>query len=149
LVVREDSLTLYGFAEDAERELFELLQTASGVGPRLAQAVLTVHTPETVRRALLTEDLVALTLVPGIGRKGAQRMVLELKDKVLGTTAPGPVPAQPGWRDTLSQALVGLGFPASQADETVVRLAEAHPDAGDAEVPTLLREGLALLGRNR
>jgi Holliday junction DNA helicase RuvA len=149
LVVREDSLTLYGFAEDAERELFELLQTASGVGPRLAQAVLTVHTPETVRRALLTEDLVALTLVPGIGRKGAQRMVLELKDKVLGTTAAAPIAAQPGWRDTLSQALVGLGFPASQADETVVRLAEAHPDAGDAEVPTLLREGLALLGRNR
>ncbi|MDT7548807.1 MAG: holliday junction helicase RuvA [Actinomycetota bacterium] len=149
LVVREDSLTLYGFAEDAERELFELLQTASGVGPRLAQAVLTVHTPETVRRALLTEDLVALTLVPGIGRKGAQRMVLELKDKVLGTAAAAPIPAQPGWRDTLSQALVGLGFPASQADETVVRLAEAHPDAGDAEVPTLLREGLALLGRSR
>jgi Holliday junction DNA helicase RuvA len=149
LVVREDSLTLYGFADDAERELFELLQTASGVGPRVAQAVLTVHTPETVRRALLTEDLVALTLVPGIGRKGAQRMVLELKDKVLGTTAAAPVPAQPGWRDTLSQALVGLGFPASQADEAVVRLAEAHPDAGDAEVPALLREGLALLGRNR
>jgi len=149
LVVREDSLTLYGFADDEERALFELLQTASGVGPRLAQAVLTVHTPDTVRRALLTEDLVALTLVPGIGRKGAQRMVLELKDKVVGTTTAAPVAVQPGWRDTLSQALVGLGFPSSQADEAVVRLAEAHPDAGDADVPELLREGLAMLGRSR
>jgi Holliday junction DNA helicase RuvA len=148
LVVREDSLTLYGFADDEERQLFELLQTASGVGPRLAQAVLTVHTPDTVRRALLTEDLVALTLVPGIGRKGAQRMVLELRDKVIGTAA-APAAPQPGWRDTLSQALAGLGFPATQADEAVVRLAEAHPDAGDADVPALLREGLALLGRNR
>jgi Holliday junction DNA helicase RuvA len=149
LVVREDSLTLYGFADDEERQLFELLQTASGVGPRLAQAVLTVHTPDTVRRALLTEDLVALTLVPGIGRKGAQRMVLELKDKVIGTTAAAPAAPLPGWRDTLSQALVGLGFPATHADEAVVRLAEAHPEAGDADVPALLREGLALLGRNR
>jgi holliday junction DNA helicase RuvA len=149
LVVREDSLTLYGFADDDERELFELLQTASGVGPRLAQAVLTVHTPDAVRRALLTEDLTALTLVPGIGRKGAQRMVLELKDKVVGGSATPATAAQAGWRETLSEALVGLGFGAGDADATVVRLAEAHPDAGDADVPDLLREALALLGRNR
>jgi Holliday junction DNA helicase RuvA len=149
LVVREDSLTLYGFADDDERELFELLQTASGVGPRLAQAVLTVHTPDTVRRALLTEDLVALTLVPGIGRKGAQRMVLELKDKVVGTTSAAPLAAQSGWRDTLQQALVGLGFQEKPADEAVVRVAEAHPEATDADVPALLREALAMLGRAR
>lgn len=149
LVVREDSLTLYGFADDDERELFELLQTASGVGPRLAQAVLTVHTPDTVRRALLTEDLTALTLVPGIGRKGAQRMVLELKDKIVGTTGAAPAPSQPGWRDTVSQALVGLGFPAPAADDAVVRLAQDHPTAGEADVPELLRKGLAMLGRGR
>jgi Holliday junction DNA helicase RuvA len=149
LVVREDSLTLYGFAEDDERELFELLQTSSGVGPRLAQAVLTVHTPDAVRRALLTEDLTALTLVPGIGRKGAQRMVLELKDKVVGVAVTPSPAGQAGWRDTLGQALVGLGFGPADADATVVRLAEAHPDAGDADVPALLREALALLGRNR
>ena len=149
LVVREDSLTLYGFADDEERELFELLQTASGVGPRLAQAVLTVHTPDAVRRALLTEDLQALTLVPGIGRKGAQRMVLELKDKVIGTTTAAPIPVQGGWRDTLSQALVGLGFPPSQADDAVVRLAATHPTAAEGDVPDLLREGLAMLGRGR
>jgi Holliday junction DNA helicase RuvA len=150
LVVREDSLTLYGFADDDERVLFELLQTASGVGPRLAQAVLTVHTPDSVRRALATEDLTALTLVPGVGRKGAQRMVLELKDKIgaVGQTS-AATPALTGWRDTLSQALVGLGWTTPRSDEVVVRLAEAHPEATDADVPALLREALAALGRAR
>jgi Holliday junction DNA helicase RuvA len=149
LVVREDSLTLYGFADDDERALFELLQTASGVGPRVAQAVLTVHTPDAVRRALVTEDLAALCLVPGIGRKGAQRMVLELKDKAGLPGASAPALAQTGWRDTLSQALVGLGWSAPQADEVVVRLAGDHPGATEADVPSLLREALAQLGRSR
>ena len=150
LVVREDSLTLYGFADDDERAMFELLQTASGVGPRVAQAVLTVHTPDAVRRALTTEDLAALCLVPGIGRKGAQRMVLELKDKtqVAGGSSVAPV-AVGGWRDTLGSALVGLGWSAAQADEVVVQLAADHPDATEADVPELLREGLAMLGRGR
>jgi len=151
LVVREDSLTLYGFADDDERTLFELLQTSSGVGPRVAQAVLTVHTPEAVRRALATEDLTALCLVPGIGRKGAQRMVLELKDKALlsgAYTAPA-AGAAAGWRDTLTRALVGLGWSAPQADEVVVALAAAHPAAGADDVPQLLREALAQLGRSR
>lgn len=151
LVVREDSLTLYGFGDDDERSLFELLQTASGVGPRLAQAVLTVHPPDAVRRALATEDLRALCLVPGIGRKGAQRMVLELKDKALPVgTAGASVPAgAAGWRDTLTSALVGLGWSTSQADEVVVSLAADHPDAGSEDVPRLLREALALLARRR
>jgi Holliday junction DNA helicase RuvA len=151
LVVREDSLTLYGFAEDDERALFELLQTASGVGPRLAQAVLTVHTPDAVRRALATEDLAALCLVPGIGRKGAQRLVLELKDKAqLAGAGSATAAAQPaGWRDTLAQALVGLGWSAAQADEVVVRLAAEHPAAGEGDVPALLREALGQLGRSR
>ncbi len=149
LVVREDSLTLYGFADDEERALFELLQTASGVGPRLAQAVLTVHTPDAVRRALVSEDLVALCLVPGIGRKGAQRLVLELKDKAGLPTAGAPVAAATGWRDTLTSALVGLGWTTPQADEVVVRLAAEHPAATEADVPGLLREALAQLGRAR
>ncbi len=150
LVVREDSLTLYGFADNEERELFELLQTSSGVGPKLAQAVLTVHTPEGLQRALLAEDLVALCLVPGIGRKGAQRLVLELKDKLVGV--PGAASTgqnTPSWRDTLSSALVGLGWTAGQADDAVLRLVEAHPGATDSDVPVLLREALALLGRAR
>ena len=149
LVVREDSLTLYGFADDDERALFELLQTASGVGPRLAQAVLTVHTPDAVRRALVSEDLATLCLVPGIGRKGAQRMVLELKDKAGlpgAAVVPGVVHAA-GWRDTLAQALVGLGWTAAQSDQVVDGLAASHPDASDEDVPVLLRAALAQLGR--
>jgi Holliday junction DNA helicase RuvA len=148
LVVREDSLTLYGFETDDERELFELLQTSSGVGPKLAQAVLTVHTPDVVRRAIATEDLNALCLVPGIGRKGAQRLVLELKDK-MGIHGASPVAQSVAWRDTLTEALVGLGWSAAQADETVVRLSAAHPEATEAEVPSLLREALAMLGKAR
>ena len=82
LVVREDSLTLYGFSSDDERNVFELLQTATGVGPRLALAMLAVHAPDALRRAVSTEDLGALTMVPGIGKKGAQRIVLEMKDRL-------------------------------------------------------------------
>ncbi|MCW2598514.1 MAG: Holliday junction helicase RuvA [Frankiales bacterium] len=149
LVVREDSLTLYGFETDDEREIFELLQTSSGVGPKVAQAVLTVHPPDAVRRAIATEDLTALCLVPGIGRKGAQRMVLELKDKLGLASAGTPVSSRAPWRDLLAEALTGLGWSAGQADETVVRLAESHPAATEADVPTLLREALALLGRPR
>ncbi|MCW2616160.1 MAG: Holliday junction branch migration protein RuvA [Frankiales bacterium] len=150
LVVREDSLTLYGFADDDERVMFELLQTSSGVGPRVAQAVLAVHTPDAVRRALATEDLTALCQVPGIGRKGAQRMVLELKDKaqLSGGSSTGGGQAA-GWRDTLTSALVGLGWTAGQVDEVVVRLASSHPAATGADVPALLREALAALGSNR
>ena len=147
LVVREDSLTLFGFETDDERALFELLQTSSGVGPKLAQAVLTVLVPDAVRRAIASEDLTTLCLVPGIGRKGAQRLVLELKDKV-GATGAAAASAG-GWRDTLAGALIGLGWSGSQVEDAVQRLAESNPGAGDADVPTLLREGLALLGRNR
>ena len=93
LVVREDALTLYGFAGDDERNTFELLQTATGVGPRLALAMLAVFSPDALRRAVATEDLAALTTVPGIGRKGAQRIVLELAGR-LGS--PGEVPAGEG-----------------------------------------------------
>ncbi len=149
LVVREDSLTLYGFADDDERTMFELLQTASGVGPRVAQAVLTVHTPDAVRRALATEDLATLCLVPGIGRKGAQRMVLELKDKAGLPGLSASLPAAGGWRDTLSQALVGLGWSSAQADEVLTGLAAEHPAATEADVPVLLRQALAQLGRSR
>jgi Holliday junction DNA helicase RuvA len=146
LVVREESLTLYGFETDDERDLFEVLQTASGVGPKVAQAVLTVHTPDAVRRALATEDLTALTLVPGIGRKGAQRMVLELKDK-LGLVGAAPPGTAGGWRDTLSEALTGLGWSQAQADEVVVGLAAEHPDATAADVPVLLKAALARMAR--
>jgi Holliday junction DNA helicase RuvA len=153
LVVREDSLTLYGFADDDERAVFELLQGASGVGPRLAQAVLAVHPPDAVRQALADEDVTALVQVPGIGRKGAQRMVLELKDKAgalpRGAAAAPGSGAAPAWRETLAQALTGLGWSPSQADGAVAALAERHPGAGPSDVPALLREALAVLGSGR
>ena len=115
LVVREDSLTLYGFADDDERALFELLQTASGVGPRLAQAVLAVHTPDEVRRAIATADIAALTRVPGIGKKGAERLVLELRDRIGAVEPAGAGRRSPPVTAALArtrsrQALVGLGW---------------------------------------
>ena len=124
LVVREDALTLYGFAADDERDMFELLQTASGVGPRLALAMLAVFTPDALRRAVAAEDLTALTRVPGIGRKGAQRIVLELAGR-LGSPGDGGGPAgrrpRPGraagaepWRDQVRAGLVNLGWQAAR-----------------------------------
>src|SRR3954447_6305883 len=92
LVVREDSLTLFGFATDDERAVFDTLQSVAGVGPKLAQAVLAVHSPDAVRAAVATDDIGALTLVPGVGRKGTQRLVLELKDRLGAPIGAGRLP---------------------------------------------------------
>src|ERR1700749_282775 len=107
LVVREDSLTLFGFGTDEERNVFDPLQTASGIGPRLALAMLAVHSPDALRRAVATEDIKALTMVPGIGNKGAQRIVLEMRDRLgapgdglAGAGVAGPRPAGSSWRGT-------------------------------------------------
>jgi holliday junction DNA helicase RuvA len=153
LVVREDSLTLYGFADDGARQLFELLQTASGVGPRLAQAVLAVHAPDTVRRAIASGDIATLTRVPGIGKKGAERLVLELRDRVGGAGgddgyAPGVTPGAT-WADQVRQALVGLGWTASQADQAVAAVAEQLDGQPAPAVPVLLKQAIQALGRAR
>jgi holliday junction DNA helicase RuvA len=151
LVVREDSLTLYGFADDAEKQLFELLQTASGVGPRLAQAVLSVLTPDAVRKAIAGADTATLTRVPGVGKKGAERLVLELRDRI------GPVPVGAdgaagvtggAWPEQVRQALVGLGWTAGQADQAVAAVAESL-DGPPPPVPVLLKQAIRLLGRTR
>jgi len=155
LVVREDSLTLYGFENDDARGLFELLQTASGVGPRLAQAVLAVHPPDVVRKAIATGDLNTLTRVPGIGKKGAERLVLELRDRI-GSVSVGPggesmsLPvAGISWADQVRQALVGLGWTAAQADQAVgVVSAELNGEPAPA-VPQLLKRAIQVLGRAR
>lgn len=150
LVVREDSLTLYGFADDDERTLFELLQSASGVGPRLAQAVLAVHPPSVVRRAIATEDLATLTRVPGIGRKGAQRIVLELKDRItsdVGAPAPVTVPAPaPAWPDQLRAALTGLGWSAREAEDAVLAVTPEAEDSDQPDLAVLLRSALRASG---
>ncbi|MEU0528312.1 Holliday junction branch migration protein RuvA [Streptomyces niveus] len=158
LVVREDSLTLYGFADDDERQTFELLQTASGVGPRLAQAMLAVHAPDTLRVAVATGDEKTLTAVPGIGKKGAQKLLLELKDRLgepVGTHIgrQGVAAAPASWSDQLHSALIGLGYATREADEAVALVApqaEAAIAAGEAPaVPRLLRAALQSLNRTR
>jgi len=154
LVVREDSLTLYGFADDDERTVFELLQTASGVGPRLAQAMLAVHTPDDLRWAVSTENLVALTKVPGIGTKGAQRIVIELRDRLgpplshaVGTVGPAGA-AKSGWQGQVHAALLGLGWSGRDADAAVDQVAPLVGDGVDgADVPELLRAALRTLAR--
>jgi holliday junction DNA helicase RuvA len=151
MVVREDSLTLYGFADDDEKQLFELLQTASGVGPRLAQAVLAVHHPDAVRRAVSGGDIAALTRVPGIGKKGAERLVLELRDRigpvaVTGATSAGLLAGD--WQDQVRQGVLALGWTASQADQAVAAVAETV-DGEVPPVPVLLRQAIRLLGRAR
>jgi len=151
LVVREDSLTLYGFASDEERDIFEQVQTVSGVGPRLALAMLSVLAPDRLRAAVTGSDLATLTKVPGIGKKGAERIVLELRDKigmpsaVAGTTPAAPTAAGPSWRDQVTDALTGLGYSGKQAEDAVTAVAASAP--ADANVSEMLRAALRELGR--
>jgi len=151
MVVREDSLTLYGFADEDEKQLFELLQTASGVGPRLAQAVLAVHAPDVVRRAIVGADLATLTQVPGIGKKGAEKMVVELRDRIgplpLGDGGPAGV-LSGGWQEQVRQGVLALGWTVAQADQAVSKVAETI-DGDVPPVPVLLRQAIRLLGRAR
>ncbi|MFG1948992.1 Holliday junction branch migration protein RuvA [Nonomuraea sp. NPDC048826] len=154
LVVREESLTLYGFATDDERTVFEMLQTASGVGPKLALAMLAVHSPQALRVAVASADLKALTQVPGIGQKGAQRIVLELKDRLgaspeaVDAALNGPRP-DTVWREQVHSGLVGLGYSGKDADEAVAAVepqAEADLAAGRApQIAALLKSALRAL----
>jgi holliday junction DNA helicase RuvA len=146
LVVREDSLTLFGFADAEERDLFTLLQTVSGVGPRLALATLAVLSPDALRAGLADGDVATLTRVPGIGRKGAERLVLELRDKVVAPDRTPVAPAVGGPRTEVVEALLGLGFAAKPAEQAVDAVL-AEQSAADAA--TLLRAALTRLGRSR
>jgi holliday junction DNA helicase RuvA len=155
LVVREDSLTLFGFGSEDERNVFELLQTASGIGPRLALAMLAVHSPDALRRAVAAEDLNALTMVPGIGKKGAQRIVLELAgrlgapgDVVGNGAAPPRAGAAPSWRDQVQSGLMNLGWPARDA-EAAVAAVESEADGDQTQdVATALRAALRKLSKS-
>jgi holliday junction DNA helicase RuvA len=152
LLVREDALTLYGFATEDERNVFELLQTASGVGPRLALAMLAVHSPDALRRAVASEDLTALTQVPGIGKKGAERIVLELRDR-LGVAADLPV-AVPGarqaavapWREQVRAGLMNLGWTGRDAEQAIAAVEpEIAADGAEVNVALALRAALRKL----
>jgi Holliday junction DNA helicase RuvA len=163
LVVREDSLTLFGFSDRDERVVFEQVQTVTGVGPKVALALLTVHAPDALRRAVMTDDLVALMKVPGMGRKSAQRLVLELKDRLgppRGTShgSPSAGPAADGsdhgrdWQSQVLAGLVGLGWSSRDAEEAVSAVA-AERDADEvqrdlpADVAVLLKSALRQLSR--
>jgi Holliday junction DNA helicase RuvA len=152
LMVREDALTLYGFASEDERNVFELLQTASGVGPRLALAMLAVHAPDALRRAVAVEDLVTLMQVPGVGKKGAQRIVLELKDRLgaAGETFGAGLGARPGaassWRDQVRAGLINLGWAPRDAEQAIAAVEpELEADGGPVDVAMALRAALKKL----
>lgn len=154
LVVREDSLTLFGFADADERAVFETLQTATGVGPRLAQAVLSVLTPEAVRCAVADDDVTSLTRVPGVGKKVAQRLILELSGRLEppARTAPAAAAdAAPDVHEEVRDGLVSLGYSAREADAAVSAAYDATAGAtgaGGADSTELLRAALALLRRS-
>lgn len=157
LVVREDSMTLYGFATPDEKEVFEVLIGVSGVGPRLAMAVLAVHDPETVRIAASSGDDKTFTKVPGIGPKGARRIVLELADKLVptgATVAGGPEAAGPQadtpWLDPVLEALTGLGWTEKDADKAVKDTLRHEPELEEsADVASVLRATLRHLGQGQ
>lgn len=152
LVVREDSLTLYGFTEADERDCFELVQSASGIGPKIAQAVVSVLSPDALRAAIAAENIAALTKVPGIGVKGAQRLVIELKDKINTlaaitgpATSAGSAPAQ--WRDQVKGGLEGLGWSSRDADKACDAVAPLADDDPATPVAVLMRAALRSLAK--
>lgn len=153
MVVREDSMTLFGFAETGEREVFEVLLSVAGIGPRLALAVLAVHTPEEVRIAASTGDAKAFTKVSGIGPKGAQRIVLELAGKLVPTGEAVPAAAAastggPAWMGQVLEALTGLGWTEKDAEKAIAATTDTQPElAAAGNVGEILRSVLRDLGR--
>lgn len=146
LVVREDSLTLYGFADAGERWIFRTVQTVPGIGPRLAMTMLATLTADQIREAIAAEDERVLTAVSGLGRKTAQRLIVDLKDRlgpVTGSSA-AAVPATASWRLQVSAALTGLGWSAPQAQTAIAEVA-TRPGAGELGVPEALRLALQVL----
>ncbi len=151
MVVREDSLTLYGFVDEDEKQTFELVQTASGVGPKVAQSMLAVLGPDDVRRAVASDDVKTLTRVPGIGQKGAQRIILELKDRLgapvgHATSSPVSQPSAP-WRDQVRQGLLGLGWSVKDADRAIDQVADEAGDDPSVDVGAMLRAALRTLSK--
>ena len=146
LLVREDALTLYGFESKADRELFELLQTVSGIGPKVAQSALnTYETPQLIS-AIFNGDGAILEKISGLGKKGAQRLILELKEKVVPIDGVATSSA-PAWREKLTQALTGLGFSPKEALDTAEAVALANAQASSEPIENLLRQALQLRGR--
>lgn len=150
MVVREDSLTLFGFTDAAQKDLFVLLQTVSGIGPRIALAMLAVLEPATLTGAISDGNIAVLTQVPGIGRKGAERLCVELRDKVgaldSGDSVVSSSPSS-GVRASVVEALTGLGFAAKQSETAVDAVLADTPDTSD--MSSVLRTALTTLGRKK
>ncbi|HTI77279.1 MAG TPA: Holliday junction branch migration protein RuvA [Mycobacterium sp.] len=146
MIVREDSQTLYGFADADARDLFLTLLGVSGVGPKIALATLAVYDAPSLRQALGDGDVTALTRVPGIGKRGAERMVLELRDKIGSTHAASGAVALNGHsvRGPVVEALVGLGFALKQAEEATDKVLANEPEASTSSA---LRSALSMLGK--
>ncbi len=148
LVVREDSLTLFGFLDEESKNVFELLQTVSGVGPKVALSILGSLSLEDLARAIAQENVGVIEKVPGIGKKGAQRMILELKGKMARTSShASQLMHQPPWREQLTSALVSLGFAPKDSDNAisslVARLQSEGIDPATVALGDLLKDALA------
>ena len=152
LVVREDSLTLFGFLDDVSRALFELVQTVSGIGPKVAMSILAVMSPDDLASAVAQENVASIERVPGIGKKGAQRLILELKGKVFSTSGTYISHVAP-WREQLVSALLALGFTARDAESAigalVVSLQDIGEDPAQMEMGELLKRALQKGSRGR
>jgi Holliday junction DNA helicase RuvA len=147
LVVREDAMTLFAFLDSSERDTFEILQTVSGIGPKVALAITGSLTSDDLARAVAQEDFTTIEKVPGIGKKGAQRLVLELKGKIHTSSNESKIPVvQSGIRDQLLAALTGLGFSPKDSDaaitSTFALLSESSTDPSQIEISELLRLAL-------
>jgi Holliday junction DNA helicase RuvA len=146
LVVREDSLTLYGFFDEESRLAFDLVQTVSGVGPKVAMSILAIMTPEDLGLAIAQENIAALERVPGIGRKGAQRLILELKGKLTHLSQGIPIGHLPLWREQLSSALTSLGYSAKEADTCIggllLSMQSKKEDPASLDMSELLKRAL-------
>lgn len=148
LVVREESLTLYGFADDCERDMWQLVQTVSGIGPKVALAFIAVLSPAEASRALAESDLATLTRVPGIGKKGAERLVVELKDKV-GLPQAESARESSSWRPQVRDALIGLGWSAKESEKAVEYVSGRLPEGQDSSVSEILKLALQTMAQGR
>ncbi|MEI6119554.1 MAG: Holliday junction branch migration protein RuvA [Actinomycetes bacterium] len=149
LIVREDSLTLFGFERQQDRELFEILLSVTGIGPKVAQSALSVYDAAEIVSAIMNEKPAVLERIPGLGKKGAQRLILELKEKVknLNTSTSGSSRAA-GWRDQVSDALIGLGFTARDTEEALDIVAEHFgSEVAETDISMLLKFALQTRGR--
>ena len=153
LIVREESLTLYGFISSESQDVFELLQNASGIGPKTALAALTVHSPEAIRKAILEEDFKSLEMIPGVGRKSAQKLVIELTDRVktasLSNSVVRPNLVGAPWKNQIHAAMVGLGFAPKEIAAAIEQAEQAlqRQEVETEDVSELLKIALRSRGR--